>query len=402
MGSGEVRSIVVKGGTVFNGYEVVGRRDVKISGKMVVEIGVGLTGDVEVDARDSTVMPGLVDAHFHFMGMRGGDIVRGLLLEDPKVRLLRAARWASRMLEAGITTVRDCGEPNALPLRRAIAEGTVDGPTIYAAGPPLSQTFGHGDLLHSVPIQWNTFSEICDGVDSCRAAARRVLRMGADFVKVMATGGVVSERDRPEWPQLSLEELRAIVWETAKVGTHVAAHAHGDRGARLAVEAGVLSIEHGTLLTMDTVKSMAEKGVVLVPTLTIQHVLYRYGKQLGLNEWALEKIVEVKENAPRVIQMARELGVTVLAGTDLFFETGLDIDIGKNWVEAVLLVEEGSLSPVEALRAATSNVRRLGIKAGSIEAGERADVVVVDGDPTSDIRDLGRVKHVVKEGKIVK
>ncbi len=387
---------------MFNGYEVLGRLDVRVSGGTVVELGPGLRGDLEIDARDAVVMPGLVDAHFHFMGMRGGDIVRGLLLEDPRVRLLRAAQWARRMLRAGITTVRDCGEPNALPLRRAIAEGAVEGPTIYAAGPPLSQTFGHGDILHSVPIQWNAFSEICDGVDACRAAARRVLRMGADFIKVMATGGVVSERDRPEWPQMSPEELRAIVWEAAKVGAHVAAHAHGDRGARLAVEAGVTSIEHGTLLTMDTVRAMAERGIALVPTLTIQHVLYRYGRQLGLNEWALEKIVEVRERAPRVVQMARELGVTILAGTDLFFETGLDIDIGGNWIEAVLLVEEGGLSPVEALRAATSNVRRLGIRAGTIEVGERADIVVVDGDPTQNIRDLGRVRHVVREGRPVR
>lgn len=397
---------VIRGGTVFDGYEVLGRLDVVVEDGFVKDVG-RFEGhaDVEVDARDMFVMPGLVDAHFHFSGIVGGDMVRGFLVEDQKVRLLRATTWASKMVEAGITTVRDCGEPNALALRRAVGEGWIRGPRIIAAGRPLSQTFGHGEFLHTVPVEWNEFfgfAEICDGREGCIRGVRRVLREGADFVKVMATGGVLSQRDRPEWPQFSREELEAIVWEAEKVGTYVAAHAHGDRGARLAVEAGVKSIEHGTLLKEETVKLMAEKGVVLVPTLSIQELIHRYGKQLGVNEWGLEKIVEVRENVPKVVEAARRMGVTLVSGTDLGFESGLEIDVGKNYMEPILLVEVGGLTNLKALRAATSNVRRLGVKAGVIARGEPADILVVDGDPSANIRDLAKTKHVFKSGRPIK
>lgn len=384
----------------------MGRADVVVEDGVVKDVG-GFEGqaDVEIDARDMFVMPGMVDAHFHFGGTVGGDMVRSTLVEDAKVRLLRATTWASRIVEAGITTVRDCGEPNALALRRAVNEGWIKGPRIIAAGRPLSQTFGHGEFLHTVPVEWNEFfgfAEICDGKEACIRAARRVLREGSDFIKIMATGGVLSQRDRPEWPQFSREEIEAIVQEAEKVGTYVAAHAHGDGGARVAVEAGVKSIEHGTLLKEETVKLLAERGVVLVPTLTIQELIYRYGKQIGVNEWGLEKIVEVRENVPRVVGAAKRMGVTIVAGTDLGFESGLEIDVGKNYMEPILLVELGGLSTIEALRAATSNIRKLGIKAGLIARGEPADIVVVDGDPTTQIRDLAKTKHVVRAGRIVR
>jgi imidazolonepropionase-like amidohydrolase len=398
--------VIIRGGTVFDGTSVVGRADVLIEDHTIREVGVANSAaDVEVDARDMFVMPGMVDAHFHFGGSRGGDLVRATLAEDSKVRLLRAATWASRMLDAGITTVRDCGEPNAIPLRQAVREGWIKGPNIIAAGRPLSQTFGHGEFLHTVPVEWNEylgFAEICDGRDACIRGARRVLREGSDFIKIMATGGVLSQRDQPEWPQFSHDEVAAIVYEAAKVGTYVAAHAHGDRGARVAVEAGVRSIEHGSLLKEDTLRLMAEKGVVLVPTLSIQELIHRHGRQIGVNDWGLEKIANVRENVPKVIQSAKELGITMLTGTDLGFESGLDIDVGKNYMEPILLVEVGGLSPLEALRAATANIRKLGVNAGLIAKGEVADIVVLDGDPTVNIRDLAKTKAVVKAGRVTK
>jgi len=199
-----------------------------------------------------------------------------------------------------------------------------------------------------------SFSEFCDGVESCIHAARKVLRDGSDFIKIFATGGVLSQRDKPENPQLSFEEIRAIVNEAEKVNTYVAAHAHGDKGARIAIEAGIKTLEHGTLLRDETLKLMVQKNVTLTPTLTIQELIYRYGKQIGVDEWGLQKINTVRESISSVVKKAKEYGVTIIAGTDLGFETGLeDIDIGKNWMEAILLVERGGLTTLEALRAST-------------------------------------------------
>ncbi len=398
--------ILIHGGTVFNGLEVVGRSDVVVEDGLIKGVGdVGGQADVEVDARDMFVMPGMVDAHFHFGGSKGGDLVRGTLAEDSKVRLLRATTWASKIVEAGVTTVRDCGEPNAIPLRQAVNEGWVKGPRIFAAGRPLSQTFGHGEFLHTVPVEWNEyfgFAEICDGREECVRGARRVLREGSDFIKIMATGGVLSQRDKPEWPQFTHEEISAIVHEAEKVGTYVAAHAHGDRGARVAVESGVKSIEHGSLLSEETLRLMAERGVVLIPTLSIQELIHKHGKQIGVNDWGLEKIGSVRENIPRVLATAKKLGITILTGTDLGFESGLEIDVGRNFMEPILLVEVGGLTNLEALRAATSNIRKLGLNIGLIAQGQPADIVVIDGDPATNIRDLAKAKWVIKAGRVVK
>jgi imidazolonepropionase-like amidohydrolase len=397
---------LIRGGTVFDGFDVLGKRDILIEGELIKEVGtLDVRADIEIDARDLFVMPGMVDAHFHFGGSKGGDLVKATLVEDSKVRLLRATTWASKIVEAGFTTVRDCGEPNAIPLRQAVKEGLIKGPNIIAAGRPLSQTFGHGEFLHTIPLEWNEylgFAQICDGKESCIQAARRVLREGSDFIKIMATGGVLSQRDRPEWPQFTHEEISAIVHEAKKVGTYVAAHAHGDEGARIAVEAGVKSIEHGSLLSEQTLKMMVEKGVALTPTLSIQELIYKHGKQIGVSEWGLEKIAQIRENVPKVIDTAKRFGITILAGTDLGFESGLEIDVGKNYTEPILLVEIGALKEIEALRAATSNIRKLGAKTGVIAKGEVADIVVIDGDPTTQIRDLSKAKFVVKRGKLVK
>jgi imidazolonepropionase-like amidohydrolase len=307
---------------------------------------------------------------------------------------------------AGYTTVRDCGKSISIALRRAVNDGVIKGPRIIAAGKPITQTFGHGELSHDIPLEFSkamSFSEFCDGVESCIHAARKVLRDGADFIKIFATGGVLSQRDRPESPQLSFEEIKAIVNEAEKVGMYVAAHAHGDKGAKIAIEAGVKTIEHGTLLRDDTLKLMVEKNVSLTPTLTVQELIYKYGKQIGVDEWGLEKISAVRESIASVVRKAKEYGVLIITGTDLGFETGLEeFDIGKNWSEIVLLVEMGNLSNLEALRAATYNsALALGLDSGLIEVGRTADVIVVDGNPIENINDISKVEYVIKDGNLV-
>ncbi|WP_069807419.1 metal-dependent hydrolase family protein [Vulcanisaeta thermophila] len=398
-------SLAIRNGIVFDGEKFIGKTNIYVDGDKIVKItNERLDAKEEVNAEGYFVMPGLIDAHLHLTGIRGGSLLMGYLLDDPRTRLLRAANWARELLMAGFTTVRDCGEPNSIILRNAINEGIIPGPRIIAAGSPITQTFGHAELSHSLPLEWSIqlgFGEICDGVDECIKAARKVLRSGADFIKIMATGGVLSERDRPEWPQLTPEEMSAIVREAEKVGTYVAAHAHGDKGARIAVEAGVRTIEHGSLITEETVKLMAEKGVSLTPTLSIQELIYKYGKQMGIDPWGLEKIGQVREGVINSIKLARKYGVMILAGTDLGFKTGLDIDMGKNWVEVKLLVELGGLSSEEALRAATGNASKmLRLNTGIIREGYLADIVLINGNPLENINDIARVSTVIKGGKV--
>ncbi|MEM4115820.1 MAG: amidohydrolase family protein [Saccharolobus sp.] len=396
--------IGIKNGNVFNGKEFIGKVNVYIDqGKIVEVTKENREVKEEIDAKDMFVMPGLIDSHIHLSGIKGGSLLK-ILFEKPEYRVLKASRWLERLLVAGFTTVRDCGETISLSLKRSVSEGIIKGPKIIAAGSPISQTFGHGELSHDLPIEISPgFSVLCDGVESCIHTARKVLRDGSDFIKVFATGGVLSQRDKPENPQLSYEEIRAIVSEAEKVNTYVAAHAHGDRGAKIAIEAGVKTLEHGTLLKDDTLKMMVQKNVTLTPTLTIQEVIYRYGKQIGVDEWGLEKIAIVRESIANVVKKAKEYGVTIIAGTDLGFETGLeDIDIGKNWIEGVLLVERGGLSNSEALRAMTYNsALAIGSNSGLIDRGKEADIIIINGNPLENINDISKVTRVIQNGKLV-
>ncbi|MEM0305194.1 MAG: amidohydrolase family protein [Saccharolobus sp.] len=396
--------IGIKNGNVFNGKEFIGKVNVYIDqGKIVEVTKENREVKEEIDAKDMFVMPGLIDSHIHLSGIKGGSLLK-ILFEKPEYRVLKASRWLERLLVAGFTTVRDCGETISLSLKRAVSEGIIKGPKIIAAGSPISQTFGHGELSHDLPIEISPgFSVLCDGVESCIHTARKVLRDGSDFIKVFATGGVLSQRDKPENPQLSYEEIRAIVSEAEKVNTYVAAHAHGDRGAKIAIEAGVKTLEHGTLLKDDTLKMMVQKNVTLTPTLTIQEVIYRYGKQIGVDEWGLEKIAIVRESIANVVKKAKEYGVTIIAGTDLGFETGLeDIDIGKNWIEGVLLVERGGLSNSEALRAMTYNsALAIGSNSGLIDRGKDADIIIINGNPLENINDISKITRVIQNGKLV-
>ncbi|AHC52022.1 amidohydrolase [Sulfolobus acidocaldarius SUSAZ] len=397
--------ILIKGGQVFNGKDFIGKANVYIKYGKIVEVSKEVKeAKEEIDARDMFVMPGLIDAHIHLSGIKGGSLMK-TMFERPEYRVLRASKWLEKLLLAGFTTVRDCGEYVSLALKRAVQEGTIKGSNIIAAGRPVTQTFGHGEISHDIPLEFSHkvgFSEFCDGTESCIHAARKILRDGSDFIKVFATGGVLSQRDKPENPQLSYDEIKAIVNEAHKVGTYVAAHAHGDAGAKIAVEAGVKTIEHGTLLKDDTLKLMVNKGVSLTPTLTIQEVIYRYGKQIGVDEWGLQKIFEVRERVADVVKKAKDYGVLMISGTDLGFETGLwDIDMGKNWYELVLLVERGGLTPKEALTTATYNSSiALGINSGFIDIGKEGDLVVIDGNPLENIYDIAKVTHVLKAGRV--
>lgn len=245
---------IIKGKYVFDGEKLLNDNEIAIEDGLIVEIGKGLRGDHTLDLGDSFIMPGMTDAHIHITGYRSGNIFAEGLTLDARDHLLMSIPWLKKMLDSGFTFVRDCGWENSIYLRNAVNNGIISGPDISAAGKALSQTFGHGEASHAIPLDMSErssgLSYLCDGVDECIKKARIVLRSGADFIKIFSTGGVLSHRDAPTQEQFTLEEIRSIVREAKKAGTYVAAHAHGDAGARNAVEGGVKTLEHGHFLKM--------------------------------------------------------------------------------------------------------------------------------------------------------
>ncbi len=349
--------------------------------------------------RTHTVMPGLWDCHGHLMGLLSLDFSR--LPQEPVA--LRAARVTADLraaLDAGVTSVREVGGLGVY-LARAVAEGTVPGPSIYAAGAVLSTTGGHGDL-HSYPAPWVTdFShvagdlQLADGPAECARAVRLQLRRDAKLIKICASGGVLSEVDHPIHQQFTDAELRAIVEVAGLADRVVAAHCHGKPGMLAALEAGVRTIEHGTYLDEEVATAMRETGAILVTTRTIvQEIL----ESRAAPPYAQAKLEAIADRHAGALALAREQGVRIAMGTDIAL-TGrhLPNSWGRNGRELPLLVANG-FTPLAAIEAATgTGPDTLGPQAprsGQLVAGYDADVLTVDADPLDDIEVLAQPDHV--------
>jgi imidazolonepropionase-like amidohydrolase len=360
--------------------------------------------DVVVNAE--TVMPGLWDAHCHFFGIREMDVSL-LATETPTLRAMRVGIDAQSALMAGITSVRELGGLG-VDLARAVDEGSVVGPHIYAAGAILSMTGGHADL-HDFPAQFVSDGgrvidfETCDGISECLSAVRRQLRRGATVIKVCASGGVLS-LDDPQHAQFSHEELKAIVDEARRADRVVAAHCHGKAGIMAALKAGVATIEHGTYLDAEAARAMADTGAILVSTRFVGHDTLSNAAELGIPEFARKKLEVAYEQGREAVGHAITAGVRIAAGTDLIASRGR---WGHNAGELALLVECG-MDRLGAIQAATAHaaltVGPQSRTTGTLSAGEPADVITVTGDPLSDISILegpDRISHVWKDGELV-
>jgi imidazolonepropionase-like amidohydrolase len=366
------------------------------------------TPDAEAITTD-TVMPGMWECHGHFLGIYTADIDY-INLTRPQLAAMRVTADARRALDAGFTSVREMGGLGTF-LARAVEEGQVTGPNVYASGSMLSMTAGHGDT-HAMDLPALRLSHagfygednIVDGPDECRAGVRRMLRLGAKVIKVHASGGVLSELDDPHLPQFSLEELKAIVDEATRMERLVAAHCHGKRGIMNALEAGIRTIEHGTYLDEEAAEVMVETGAILVPTRWIVDFLMEEGEKRGMPDYAKKKIHETAQYHADAIALAISKGVKIALGTDIW-ATGL---WGRTAEELGLLVKCG-MTPLQAIEAATANgPATLGPqapKAGLLAEGYDADVICVAGDPTTDVSILAdppHITHVFKAGAEVK
>ena len=403
------RPIVLKAARLFDGrsekLQVPGI--VVLRGDRIVAVGPGaaVPGDATVvDLGDATLMPGLIDAHTHITFELKDDWRQGELdgLKKPIPQLaLEASVYARRTVEAGVTTVRDVGSSDLLDvgLRNAIAAGTVVGPRLLVAVNSIGATGGHCDVTGYRPgaLGHDSADGVADGPDAARAMVRKQVKHGADVIKICASGGVLSEGDSVDAPQMTQAEMEAIVDEAHTLGKKVAAHCHGAAAAKRAVRAGVDSIEHGTFLDDEALDLMKSRGTRLVPTLYT--VVSTRKLEAG---GAPASVVETARRADAAIQgtfrRAVQRGVRIGFGTDAAV-----FPHGENARELGLMVDWG-MRPVDALRAATGeNAELLGIAAtvGTLEAGKAADVIAVPGDPTRDVRAVERVMLVVKGGAVV-
>jgi imidazolonepropionase-like amidohydrolase len=324
-----------------------------------------------------------------------------------EVKILRAAQDLMSLIKAGFTSVRDCGSKLAVHLRAAVEEGTIVGPRIVTPYLWISHTGGHGDQV-LLPLDWveraSIKSRVVDGVDQCRKACREHFRMGADFFKVTTSGGIMSEKASAKEAQFTVEEVRAVVEEADRIGTFVASHAGGNDGIRVALEAGVKTIEHGYFLDEPAVlELMLKKNVIYVPTLSVSRKLTQ-GAPYGVSARAVKKAQDMLEAHMQAFRLAREAGIPIAMGTD--FVGGSLLPHGENAQELERLVE-GGMTPMEAIMAATSVASKaLGLpdEIGTIQEGKSADLLVVDQNPLENISVLTekeRIRMVLKEGKVL-
>lgn len=399
--------IVIKAAYLFDSVsgQVARNGSVIVQGDKISALGSAIPAGARViDLGDATITAGFIDAHVHLDSEYQLDFYKGFyqkILRFPGEQAHYAALYAERTLHAGFTTVRNVGADDFLDvgLRNAINAGIAQGPTMLTAGHAIGSTGGHCDASPFPPElikPRGPIEGVCNGADSCREAVRYQMKWGADVIKICASGGVLSESDPVDVPQLTPAELTAIISEAHTWKRKVAAHAHGDIAARQAVEAGIDSIEHGSFLTEKTLQLMKQKGVYLVPT---RLALYWTSKQIDTYPPAIaDKARAAARSHGDMVKMALRIGVPIAFGTD----SGVSPH-GMNAKEFALMTELG-MSPAASLLSGTrESAKLLGVidQVGTLEAGKFADIVAVRGNVLDHIDATEHPIFVMKHGKIV-
>jgi imidazolonepropionase-like amidohydrolase len=407
---GQSKPIVLKAARMFDGHRLSAPGLVVVSGATILGAGSGApipAGADVIDFGDATLSPGFIDAHTHLSMPFSNDYRQEALDQLQQTvpeQALRATENLKKTLLVGVTTARDVGSHDFLDvsLRNAVRAGVIIGPRMQVAVHAIGATGGHCD--DQAGYRFGLFGRETgpqDGVINGPVEARRVVRMnikyGADVIKTCATGGVLSLTDDVDTPQLTQEELNAIVDEAHALRRKTAAHAHGAEGAKRAIRAGIDSIEHGTFLDDEALDMMKARGTVFIPTL-----MATQGGREKLGQGMYPPAVEAKMRAAieainQTFKRALAKGVRIGMGTDAAVYPH-----GRNTEEFRMMANLG-MSPLDALRAGTSlDAELLGLqdKIGALEAGKLADVIAMPGDPTENIRQAEKVYFVMKEGVI--
>jgi imidazolonepropionase-like amidohydrolase len=371
-------------------------------------VEVGPAGDIDaddaarvIDLSGHTMLPGLTDAHVHLTSDHDKHGYRRLADSLPR-QTLTGARNARTTLMAGFTTVRNVGAPgfSDVALRDAVAAGDIPGPRMLVSGPPIGITGGHCSDNNLLPPEYDATGDgVADGPWAVRSAVRRNVKYGADLIKTCSTGGVLSKGTRVGAPQYTLEELVALVDEAHMHGRKVASHAHGTEGIRTAIEAGVDSIEHASLIDAEGIRMAVDKGTALSMDIYVTEYILEAGEEAGILPESLEKERQVGTRQRQNFTAALEAGARIAFGTD----AGV-FPHGHNARQLSRMTRFG-MSPLQALQAATiTNAELFGLEdeIGHVRSGYRADLIAVNGDPLEDIETLERVEFVMKDGRIYK
>ena len=371
----------------------------------VVEAGAAPRGRT-IDLSGRTVLPGMIDCHAHLIGeLDDGQGYGYLVTRSSAQEALTGVTNARATLLGGFTTVRDVGTFHAfvdLALRDAIEEGRLAGPRMMCAGAYVTCPGGGGDITGLPPdvaVPSALRMGVSTGPDQVRANVRRIFEAGADFIKVIATGAVLTSGTNPGEPELTEEEIRAAVEEAEARGTHVAAHAHGAEGAKRAIRAGVRSIEHGCLIDDETIDLMLERGTYLVCDMFDGDWMLQEGPRLGYSDEVMRKTEMTNDAQRENFSKAVKAGVRIAFGTD----SGI-YPHGMNARNLAFHVRFGQ-TPMEAIRSATLDAAELlgwDDRVGSLRPGLFADLIAVDGDPLDDVTVLEDVPFVMKGGQVVK
>ena len=379
------------------GKDVQKNAYITVEDGVIKEIGIGSIEKSKeenniIDLQGKYIMPGMIDCHVHTFLNSDPDTLSVILNSTPTDFIITAIKNLENQLKSGVTFIRDVGAVNYydIQLKKYLQHGIILGPDMYCAGKLITMTGGHG----------HHFGREADGQDEVRKAVREQLKAGADVIKVMSTGGVITPGVDVNAYQFNIDELKAVVEEAHKAGRKVCTHCHGTQGAKNAVIAGIDSIEHATILDEEVIEMFIKNGTYIVPTLVAPYYIVKYGVESGIPKQAVDKAKEIIEKHFKSFNMAYKAGVKIAMGTDAGTPFNLH---GESAYELYLMTEAG-MSTMDAIVTATKvSSKLIGVedKFGTLETEKYADFIVLSENPVKNIKTIQKPVAVYKKGNLV-